>query len=1422
MRRRKVELIFDLCCGTARSAALYHLLTNPHARVIGVDRDKSAAWVRKRLPAHVRHRIVLVSRDIKDLDVHELACIVEEAWPGMRWSDVTHVHWSPPCETLSRASRGRSGYRDRFSRPVRSKAIRDDAAFEAGVKLMQGIVRLNPACLATIESPRGPHFIHLPGARSLLDSPGWRLLSGSHCRCAGHLDRGAWPQKDTDYLVYGVGRNFHLPLCEWDCPFLLPGTRRHAVVICRNRSNHPGQHVLTDPMVKGVIPLGVMDRLYRAHLEWLDGRSVPSANSTSFLEQRDGSSSTDESFSASSSSESEEARAEDDESDNEMAQPDPYAPLDEELVGTDGLVTDEVTRPLRDVTEPADTKDSIIKEWALAYPGLLPKGGRWDVEAMQPWMLMFVDTITFDFRVRGKKQYALVVYDLVTGGRRALPLRSKAEAGIEFDKLITRESLDKRKYKVTCSGDGCGSINGLVRDACLARHLDFIPLPPHRPSLNPVEGIIAGFKEDVAACLLPAIRGGGIDESFVMFAAEYVAYTTERWACSRDYRKGDSRTPFELNTGVPPKVGHLVPFGTPGRAYVPKELRAKRGAPKYARSEPVLMIGYQHVYTNVYKCLTQHGTVIHTEQVVWDKDPVLGVFPDVRKNAPGMIHGPPLAEVPDKLLGHPATDKLLGHPATPDPPETPKARPKAAMPKDASGGIIRLNRERVYTPDGTPVPKKYILDRVRQLDGVPVEEARLMRFPDKNGKLKRYSGDLAYDVSTGWILIEMPDAAQHTNAAVAGGHAPQPAPAVGSRTLFTRQWPERPHSDGAFSVAASRRMRRFCGRMLRVRRARLSSRTPHVRGTRMPRRVHRTRADMGRKGAEAHAFAFLAMRDLPWKKYLHGEHHEHIIKAYESEFKSLLDTVLRELHEGDPEFEAAKRLATPCRALLEFKRQGVWKVRCVVQGFAEDKEALDGPDFNYSSDVVGLTTVRAMMLGPRQSDDAIAQMDISTAFLQSNMFEEGEPPRYLRLKDPVTGKLRYFRQLGVVYGSASASKRWQDTLNAWLLSVGFTQGKNEPCVFRHRKLGVTLGTYVDDLLLKGPRAAVDAVLAMVQARFKCKAPSFLEKGSPLDHLGMLFEETDEGTFLSMQHYIETMLVRLDMKNIEPGRVRVPMSKPIEDLTPLSEKDGKFFMRACGMIGWLAGTGRIDLRYVHSRISQHMAKPCVGAMDAVRQVLRYCAATKDLCLWQPRHGTGWSHFSDSDHAGNAEVHNARRSQLGYVSIYGRAPIGWGSKASSVRFGPPEMAVADRSLPSFGHGPTGADASATPVCHPKMPNLHPDVSSAAAEIYAASVALSETLHLGYICDELGVPFDLPVRLEVDNAAAIAFSTDRVRRTKMKHIDVRQEWVRALRDASICELIKVDTKLNHADLLTKILDPDTFETLRDRLMARHQLSA
>ena len=45
----------------------------------------------------------------------------------------------------------------------------------------------------------------------------------------------------------------------------------------------------------------------------------------------------------------------------------------------------------------------------------------------------------------------------------------------------------------------------------------------------------------------------------------------------------------------------------------------------------------------------------------------------------------------------------------------------------------------------------------------------------------------------------------------------------------------------------------------------------------------------------------------------------------------------------------------------------------------------------------------------------------------------------------------------------------------------------------------------------------------------------------------------------------------------------PISTAITDLTPLTRDESKWFMRGTGMCGWLAMTGRPDIKYAHSRI-----------------------------------------------------------------------------------------------------------------------------------------------------------------------------------------------------------------------------------------------
>ena len=229
-------------------------------------------------------------------------------------------------------------------------------------------------------------------------------------------------------------------------------------------------------------------------------------------------------------------------------------------------------------------------------------------------------------------------------------------------------------------------------------------------------------------------------------------------------------------------------------------------------------------------------------------------------------------------------------------------------------------------------------------------------------------------------------------------------------------------------------------------------------------------------------------------------------------------------------------------------------------------------------------------------------------------------------------------------------------------------------------------------------------------RFECKDPQWLEPGKPLDHIGMVIFQTEKGIYISMESYIKTMLVKLNMEDALGLKVRTPIRKPIEDLSPISPEQAAFFMSATGMLGWFASTSRPDVKYAHSQISQHMSSPGRGALDAVIYAVKYCVSTSTACLHQPYGADGtWCLTTDSDHAGNAEVQNKRHSQLAHMQQRDKAPVDWGSKAASVQTiawpqGDGSWATANLEA-----------AGPTPACHPLAHDLHADVSSALTERY-----------------------------------------------------------------------------------------------------------
>ena len=1077
-----------------------------------------------------------------------------------------------------------------------------------------------------------------------------------------------------------------------------------------------------------------------------------------------------------------------------------------------------------------------LTPWAAGWPGLRSDGLRFG--DLNPWQVFGVDEIGIAAPGRGGRKRMLFAVDYVTNGYRIRHEASKTEHGEALHSIITEEGLQHRGYPVTCISDGCGSMKH-VEAACEERDLRHMYSPPFCYQLNPAEAAVRHFKEGVNVMMLAAVvPGGGIAQRDVTHAADYFCWLHERIAPSTrsEYCPDDVvGSPLRLNTGADGDLALAVPFGTPGYAFVPEEVRESRTGAKQYRAEPVLCLGFRSMYSTVYRCRTTRGSDIFVEQVEWDLDAPLGIFPKVRPDDESRD-----VPIDDRVFNDAFLDKKLRLVSelygSAEEQRAVMERPTSAGARLRNVGrrripdwhVLRPNFEKIYRPDGTIRCERYIRDRVEAVNGLTLAEAIKETFMNKHGKPMLYAArHIAYDVQYGWLNVETCE-------------APAEAKVLHEQINELRR-----------SVAGEGGEARACG-------------------------------SGSLAEAEKEGTAFMAMRDLPWEPYLRGDERQAILDAFEREEKGLTRALLRELFPGDAEYDTALRKATRGRALLEYKRKGVWKVRWIVQGFREDKIALDGADFMYSSNVAGLTAIRNALLAPASDlnpksgaeqgdvsqDEVILSIDIAQAYTQSDFFGEHEPKRYLVIKDPVTKRMRYFRQFGPLYGSASSSVRWENTLHPWLVSVGFEQGKNEPCVFWHRERKLLVVSYSDDLLCRGrqeeadwfvtkvggkvfPKASIGDTVRLNEGkieyhgdkwgvewvsgkssdltgefkiavtddetgiigltngasfinqsgRFICKEPTRLAIGSPIDHLGMAVFLKSDGIYVSMQCYIETMLERLDMTGCSVHGCRTPINKPILDMTELNAEERKFFMSGCGMIGWLALTARPDVKFAHSRISQHMASPNRGALEAVVHCVRYLARTRHFCLHQ-LYGEEdlWSFSSDSDQSGNVEIVNKSRNQLGHLGMRGRAPIIFGSKACSTKF---EVARSNW------------DALLNPTCHPKMKELHADVSSAAAEIYAASVALSEILYLSYITEEMGMKFELPITLLIDNSTCIAFSRNTVKRSKLRHIDCRMDWVKALRDEKLVRLEKVDTKENISDVFTKILDAAVFEKFRDRML-------
>ena len=111
---------------------------------------------------------------------------------------------------------------------------------------------------------------------------------------------------------------------------------------------------------------------------------------------------------------------------------------------------------------------------------------------------------------------------------------------------------------------------------------------------------------------------------------------------------------------------------------------------------------------------------------------------------------------------------------------------------------------------------------------------------------------------------------------------------------------------------------------------------------------------------------------------------------------------------------------------------------------------------------------------------------------------------------------------------------------------------------------------------------------------------------------------------------------------------------------------------------------------------------------------------------------------------------------------------------------------------------------------------------AEIYALSEAVRDMNLRLWIAEEMGIQIEWPGRIFVDNAAGVSFQHGTNPNSQLKGVfDLREQWVKELRDKRRVKAVKISTDKNVADMMTKCLTPTVMNKLQMEIDILAQLS-
>jgi hypothetical protein len=517
------------------------------------------------------------------------------------------------------------------------------------------------------------------------------------------------------------------------------------------------------------------------------------------------------------------------------------------------------------------------------------------------------------------------------------------------------------------------------------------------------------------------------------------------------------------------------------------------------------------------------------------------------------------------------------------------------------------------------------------------------------------------------------------------------------------------------------------------------------------------------------AIVLQAVTELHRKQKMTGAATD-FVEPYLTEYASVKGRRLRELSSEEAATVRAQCLAPRLRMLLAIKRDGRRKCRLILQGFSEPEAWDEGR--SVDSPVAYYTTVR-MLLTKSGKHHVISKRDVSVAFLQSSAYTADEALRYCRWTQCKGAEEKYFQLLGPLYGQRSAGRRWFETLSAWLIKDGFTQGKNDPCLFTNASTGLVVVVYVDDIITRGDAVDTAAFHERFGDHFMCTDVEYLAPDHELDFLAFAIrqEVCDGVTYIYMDQgeAVAALLADFDMAKVPVKSSPMPSKELFHsDSSLLTANAAAVYKHVVGSLNYLVRCTRYDIGYAVSRLSSKMGCPDQGGWKSMLHLLGYLRDTLSFrigCIFGAD-SDRFQFFVDSDHCSDCAM--TTRSQTGILIFLNGCPVEWASRRQPVTA----------------------------------------VSPAEAEIYAMREGVVAGRLVQWVAEEMAIKVFWPFLIKSDSTQAVSFQKATAPNSKLRRVfDMRDTVVQELRDQRIVKSMHILRDLNVADLLTHCLSGPSF---------------